>query len=77
MENINPNATYTEDEARKLMGQISKSKIYAYRKLGLIKPFRTKPSYYLGQEILDALKRITKWIDDGNEDSPEDYGIED
>lgn len=77
MENINPNATYTEDEARKLMGGIGKSKLYEYRKLGLINPFRTKPSYYLGQEILDALKRITTWIAEGNEDAPEDYGIED
>ena len=49
---------YTEDEARKLLGDIGKTKFATYKKMGCIVPFRTRPSLYLGEDIERAKERI-------------------
>ena len=75
--NINPNALYTEEETRHLLGDIGKSKLYEYRNAKLIAPCRKKPTMFYGTEILNAFDRITEYYRNGGESRPlSEYGID-
>lgn len=58
---IDPTNLYTEEEARKFLGNIGKTKFYEYRKAGCIVPFRLRPTLYLGADIERAKERIMEY----------------
>ena len=77
IDNVNPNALYTEEETRHLLGDIGKSKLYEYRNARLIAPCRKKPTMFFGQEILNSMSRITEYNrNGGNRPDLSEYGIE-
>ena len=59
---IIPERLYTEEETRRLLGGIGKTKMYEFRHMMLITPFRTRPLMYLGSEIQEALERINDYV---------------
>ena len=61
-EAIIPDRLYTEEETRQHLGNIGKTKMYEYRHMMLITPFRTRPLMYLGSEIIEALGRINDYV---------------
>lgn len=67
---IDPTKLYTEEEARKLLGNIGKTKFYEYRKNGCIVAFRLRPTLYLGADIERAKERISEFRRNKSE-----YGI--
>lgn len=74
---IMPDGLYTEEQAMKILGNFGKAKMNEFKRAGIIVPYRTRPTLYLGETLIKSKPEIAEYERTKRQNKPvrESYGI--